>query len=68
MALAEHPLDLVDGDPLLLAGDTHPARAAVRDTAGQVASPARIGCTCPEALTGIAPGASVWFDDRNNFV
>ncbi|RCX22430.1 pyruvate kinase [Thioalbus denitrificans] len=51
------------GDPLLLTRDTTPGHPGRRDCSGVVVESARIACTCPEALTGVRPGAHVWFDD-----
>jgi len=60
---AETALSLYCGDLLILSRSLKPGRPATLDGAGRVLTPARIGCTIPEALDDVRPGESIWFDD-----
>ena len=51
------------GDPLILTRNLEPGRPASRDGAGQILSPAVIGCSIPEVFDFIGAGESIWFDD-----
>jgi pyruvate kinase len=57
------PILLKEGDTLLLTRALTPGRQAVPDEAGQIAEPARIGCTLPEVFTQVKAGERIWFDD-----
>ena len=51
------------GDPLILTRNLEPGRPASRDGAGQILSPAVIGCSIPDVFDFIGAGESIWFDD-----
>ena len=51
------------GDPLILTRNLEPGRPASRDGAGQILTPAVIGCSIPEVFDFISAGESIWFDD-----
>jgi pyruvate kinase len=51
------------GDPLILTRNLEPGRQASRDGAGQILTPALIGCSIPEVFDSISSGESIWFDD-----
>lgn len=53
---------LSPGDLLILTSDAAPGTPAVRDSMGLVLSPARIGCTVPDALRHVQRGERVLFD------
>ena len=59
----ENAIALQPGDLLILTRDLKPGRAATRDSAGQVLTPAMVGCTIPEVFDDVRPGESVRFDD-----
>lgn len=59
----ENFISLRQGDLLILQRDLKPGRPATRDSAGQVLSPASIGCTIPNVLDDVRSGESIWFDD-----
>ncbi len=59
----ENALVLKQGDQLILTRDLEPGHPATRDSAGQVLTPARIGCAIPEVFDSIRSGESIWFDD-----
>lgn len=59
----ENAIRLQIGDTLWLTRDGQPGRPAVFDSSGRLLSPARIGCTLPEALKYVEPGEAIWFDD-----
>lgn len=61
--LPEQSILLNEGDLLLLTQDTHSGHPAVRDGAGKVLTPARIGCTLAQVFEDLRPNESVWFDD-----
>ncbi|MDR3631982.1 MAG: pyruvate kinase [Desulfocapsaceae bacterium] len=54
---------LQQGDLLVLTLDSRPGRPAVLDSAGQVLTPAMIGCTIPAVFEDVRSGEPVWFDD-----
>jgi pyruvate kinase len=59
----ETTLFLLQGDRLIVTRNQEPGRPAVRDAAGQIITPAMIGCTLPEVFEAVRPGESIWFDD-----
>lgn len=59
---AAQVIRLFRGDRLLLRNDDRPGTAATTAGNGQV-TPAEIGCSHPEVVTLLRPGASVWIDD-----
>lgn len=61
--LPEQSILLNEGDLLLLTQDTNSGHPAVRDGAGKVLTPARIGCTLAQVFEDLRPNESVWFDD-----
>jgi len=61
--LPEQSILLNEGDVLLLTDDTESGHPAVRDAAGKVLTPARIGCTLAQVFEDLRPNESVWFDD-----
>ena len=54
---------LKQGDLLIISRDLKPGQSAAFDSAGQVLTPAMIGCTIPEVFDRVASGDSIWFDD-----
>ena len=56
-------LFLQQGDLLILTLDSRPGRPAARDSAGQVLTPAMIGCTIPAVFEDVRSGEPIWFDD-----
>jgi len=56
-------IHLCEGDPLTLTRDIEPGRPAVADSAGEILTPASIGCTIPEVFDDVRPGDNIWFDD-----
>ncbi|MEO8103212.1 MAG: pyruvate kinase [Betaproteobacteria bacterium] len=56
-------LTLQQQDLLVLTRDLEPGRPATYDAAGQVATPAVIGCTIPAVFDDVRAGESIWFDD-----
>jgi pyruvate kinase len=59
----EQAIPLARGDTLLVTRASVLGRPAVRDTAGTVLEPARIGCTLAEVFTSAGPNQRIWFDD-----
>jgi pyruvate kinase len=59
----ENAVALQQGDRLILTRNLEPGRPATRDGAGQVLTPAMIGCTIPEVFDTVQSGESIWFDD-----
>jgi pyruvate kinase len=59
----EQPLLLQPGDLLHLTADPVPGRNAVRDSAGELLTPAQIACQTPEVLAQVRPGERIKFDD-----
>lgn len=56
-------ITLVRGDSLLLTDSALPGRSAQFDSFGQLAEPARLGCSHAQILTQLKPGDEVWLDD-----
>jgi len=54
-------IDLQQGDRLILTRNLELGRPATRDGAGQVLTPALIGCTIPEVFDTVRPGESIWW-------
>ncbi|MCA9021485.1 MAG: hypothetical protein KDA74_15155 [Planctomycetaceae bacterium] len=59
----ENSLLLHQGDQLIVTRDLVAGRVAVHDSAGQILTPARIGCTIPAVFDDVQAGESIWFDD-----
>ncbi|QTF08715.1 pyruvate kinase [Brenneria izadpanahii] len=59
----EGKIPLRQGDLLQLTADAENGRPASYDSAGNLLSPAHIGCSLPKVLDQIHAGESVWFDD-----
>lgn len=59
----ENAIDLHPGDLLIVRRDLTPGRRATRDSAGQILTPAMIGCTLPEVFDDVQSGESIWLDD-----
>jgi pyruvate kinase len=59
----ELPITLVEGDRLILTRSLEPGRAEVRDSAGRLVEPGRVGCTEPALFAGVQPGHRVLLDD-----
>ena len=59
----ENAILLQQGDLLILTRDLKPGRPATYDSAGQILTPAAIGCTIPEVFDDVRSGDSIWFDD-----
>lgn len=59
----ENCLLLHPGDQLIVTRDQTPGRPEVRDSAGEVLTPARIGCSIPSVFDDVRSGESIWFDD-----
>lgn len=60
---SESVLSLSKGDLLVLTRDRQPGHPATHDSAGNLLTPATIGCTLPEAFDHARPGEPIWFDD-----
>jgi pyruvate kinase len=60
---AENAIFLQQGDLLIMTRDLQPGRPARLDSAGQVLTPAMIGCTIPEVFADVRSGDPIWFDD-----
>jgi pyruvate kinase len=60
---AENAIILRQHDLLILTRDQQPGRPATYDSAGQILTPAVIGCTIPDVFEDVLPGDSIWFDD-----
>jgi pyruvate kinase len=56
-------IELFTGDMLILTRQLRPGHRATRDSAGEVLSPASIGCTLPEIFDDVQTGERVWLDD-----
>lgn len=63
MPPAKSAICLQAGDLLLLTRDAKPGRPAVVDCAGEILTPASIGCTIPTVLDDVRSGEAIWFDD-----
>jgi pyruvate kinase len=59
----ENAILLHRGDQLILTRSLAPGRPASRDSAGQILSPALIGCSIPEVFDAMRSGESIWFDE-----
>jgi pyruvate kinase len=59
----ENFLTLYPGDQLIVTRNQEPGRPATHDSAGQVLTPAQIGCTIPDVFHDVHAGQSIWFDD-----
>ncbi len=59
----EGSLTIRVGDELIVTRDQTPGRSATFDSAGQILTPATIGCTLPEVFDDVRPGEPIWFDD-----
>jgi pyruvate kinase len=59
----EGVISLKRGDLLMITRNLRPGHAATLDSAGNLLSPASIGCTIPEVFDDVRPGESIWFDD-----
>ncbi len=59
----ENILTLKKGDLLVLTRDLRPGRPATCDSAGNILTPAMIGCTLPEVFDDVEAGESIGFDD-----
>lgn len=63
LAPREEPIVLARGDTLILSRDAAAGMPAARDPAGNVLSPARIGCTLPQIFGAVRPGEPIKLDD-----
>jgi pyruvate kinase len=59
----ESAIQLRPGDPLILTRNLQRGRPATFDSAGNILTPASIGCTIPDVLDDVRPGETIWFDD-----
>lgn len=59
----EQTIPLAPGDTLVVTRDSELGRPALRDTAGRIIEPARVGCTLEEAFLAAKAGDRIWFDD-----
>ncbi len=59
----DNAISLKQGDRLILTRDLQPGRPATYDSAGQILTPAVIGCSIPELFNDVRSGESIWFDD-----
>ncbi len=59
----ENWITLREGDLLTVTRDQRPGRDATHDSAGNLLTPASIGCTLPEVFDDVARGEPIWFDD-----
>ncbi len=63
LAATEQAITLRPGDHVTLLRELRSTAPPSRGPDGQPAGSAVIGCTLPEALTGVQPGHAIWFDD-----
>lgn len=56
-------IDLAVGEMLILSRKLKPGRQAIRDSSGDVLTPAQISCTLPEIFNDVQTGERIWFDD-----
>jgi pyruvate kinase len=56
-------ITLVEGDRLVLTRSLESGRAEVRDAAGRLIEPGRVGCTEPALFSRVRPGHRVLLDD-----
>jgi pyruvate kinase len=59
----DEAIPLARGDALIVTRASEAGRPAIRDSAGRVIEPARVGCTLDEILSSARPGERIWFDD-----
>ena len=59
----ENAIFLKSGDPLIVTRNQEPGRPGTLDSAGELLTPPRIGCTIPEVFSDVQPGEAIWFDD-----
>jgi pyruvate kinase len=59
----ELPITLIPGERLVLTRSLEPGRAELRDAAGRVVEPGRVGCTEPALFTRVRSGDRVMLDD-----
>lgn len=59
----ENVIFLRRGDTLVLTRDLTPGRAATFDSAGELLTPASIGCTLPEIFNDVRAGEAIYLDD-----
>jgi len=59
----ELPITLVEGDRLVLTRSLEPGRPELRDAAGRLVEPGRVGCTEPVLFARVQPGDRVLLDD-----
>lgn len=59
----ERTIILRGGDLIILTRDKKTGRPATCDSAGNILTPATIGCTIPEVFDDVRAGDSIWFDD-----
>ena len=60
---SENAILIRRGDLLIVTRDHQPGCPAVADSAGEILTPASIGCTIPEVFDDVRPGETIWFDD-----
>ncbi|QDV52860.1 pyruvate kinase [Gimesia fumaroli] len=63
IAATENDLTLFQGDQLIITRNLEPGRPVTHDSAGEVLTPAQIGCTIPDVFNDVRAGQSIWFDD-----
>ena len=56
-------IQLREGEHLILTRNDEPGAPPHYSNLGVLESPAKIGCTLPEALTHVKEGEPIWFDD-----
>jgi pyruvate kinase len=59
----ENTISLQKDDLLILTRDLTPGRPATCDSAGNILTPAMIGCSIPDVFDDVRAGESIWFDD-----
>ena len=59
----ENVIFLRRGDALVLTRDLTPGRSATFDSAGELLTPASIGCTLPEIFNDVRAGEAIYLDD-----
>ncbi|HSP18817.1 MAG TPA: hypothetical protein VLQ79_04835, partial [Myxococcaceae bacterium] len=59
----ELPINLVEGDRLVLTRSLEPGSPEVRDPSGRLLDPGRVGCTEPALFSRVRPGQRVLLDD-----
>lgn len=63
LANCENAILLRQGDLLIVTRDINKGFPSSHDSAGQVLTPATIGCTIPEVFDDVRSGDPIWFDD-----